>query len=489
MQDKQISRRNALVNTLLVGGGLLGVAAASNAQTTQPPSVATGTLATFGTLSATPAAIGQIVTTRCHTNGTVGGGQFIGVSSSGLVVDNGVISASTTNGVHWKRTAFTSLSPYDFGAGDINKDDADAIQGAIDYFYTNGGGTINIAGIFNIKKTINLKPYVKLIGNTSSFNSIQAPGVTTVINIYKPLGYVPPLVLGCAITNLTINGGTIAGNTGINASNVKGMIIEGVEFGNLSIGLAWNQTSSSDQSYFNKINQCMFASCSTGITFGGAANRNTFDTNTYNSCTRAYDFGAAGNISETNVFINENVEGCRCFAEWNLVVYGQTWIGLTIENPVSNGFVCTVKDPGRQVFINLALIPSNTPMAVDFYKINTNFSTLLGSISSSSSYSYGFRIAEELQLSKSLRNKAYYGTVSFTTSELMAGKSTTTSVTITGALVGDFVKISADKDLLGCVLTAYVSATNTVAIRVQNASSGNVALTNVAFTAVIEKLG
>ena len=53
----------------------------------------------------------------------------------------------------------------------------------------------------------------------------------------------------------------------------------------------------------------MSVQCGSCVAFGGAANRNRFSTNTLRSSSVAYDFGIAGNASETNVFINENVEG------------------------------------------------------------------------------------------------------------------------------------------------------------------------------------
>lgn len=55
---------------------------------------------------------------------------------------------------------------------------------------------------------------------------------------------------------------------------------------------------------------------------------------------------------------------------WGAVMYSQTWEGLTIEDPSSNGFACTVKDPGRQVIKNLALISLGNKAAIDKYNLN-----------------------------------------------------------------------------------------------------------------------
>lgn len=52
----------------------------------------------------------------------------------------------------------------------------------------------------------------------------------------------------------------------------------------------------------------------------------------------------------------------------------------------------------------------------------------------------------------------------------------TSTRTVAGAAVGDFVLVSFGVDLAGVTVTAYVSAANTVAIRVQNESGGIVDL-------------
>lgn len=53
---------------------------------------------------------------------------------------------------------------------------------------------------------------------------------------------------------------------------------------------------------------------------------------------------------------------------------------------------------------------------------------------------------------------------------------TSTGITVTGAALGDYVLVSAPYDLQGLTATAYVSATNTVKIRLQNESAGTVDL-------------
>lgn len=59
---------------------------------------------------------------------------------------------------------------------------------------------------------------------------------------------------------------------------------------------------------------------------------------------------------------------------------------------------------------------------------------------------------------------------------LADGAGSTSTRTVAGAALGDFVLVSFGVDLAGITVTAYVSAANTVAIRVQNESGGAVDL-------------
>lgn len=74
------------------------------------------TLDKFSDLSATPAVLLRMVNIKRHTSGTVGGGQFIAVSSVGLTPDGGTISVSATAGIYWQRTLSGFVTPEMFGA-------------------------------------------------------------------------------------------------------------------------------------------------------------------------------------------------------------------------------------------------------------------------------------------------------------------------------------------------------------------------------------
>jgi hypothetical protein len=59
---------------------------------------------------------------------------------------------------------------------------------------------------------------------------------------------------------------------------------------------------------------------------------------------------------------------------------------------------------------------------------------------------------------------------------------TSTGITVTGAAFGDFVLVAAPYDLQDMTVTAYVSATDTVEIRIQNESTNTVNLAEGTWT-------
>lgn len=69
---------------------------------------------------------------------------------------------------------------------------------------------------------------------------------------------------------------------------------------------------------------------------------------------------------------------------------------------------------------------------------------------------------------------------------LVDGGGNTQSVTVVGAKVGDFVRIAFGVDLQGMTVTAYVSAADTVTIRVQNESTATVDLAATDVKIVVE---
>lgn len=64
------------------------------------------------------------------------------------------------------------------------------------------------------------------------------------------------------------------------------------------------------------------------------------------------------------------------------------------------------------------------------------------------------------------------GTATFNPSNLADGAGETTTVTVTGASLGDVALASFSLDTQGITVTAWVSAANTVSVRLQNETGG-----------------
>lgn len=80
------------------------------------------------------------------------------------------------------------------------------------------------------------------------------------------------------------------------------------------------------------------------------------------------------------------------------------------------------------------------------------------------------------------------GSATYDPPNLADGAGATTTVTVTGAALGDFVdNVSFSLDLQGITLTAWVSAANTVSVRFQNESGGALDLASGTLTAIVKK--
>lgn len=78
------------------------------------------------------------------------------------------------------------------------------------------------------------------------------------------------------------------------------------------------------------------------------------------------------------------------------------------------------------------------------------------------------------------------GSKTFDTPSLVDAAGTSTTVTVTGAVLGDFVKgVSLSVDLQGITVTGYVSAADTVTVRFQNESAGTLDLASATLRVVV----
>lgn len=79
------------------------------------------------------------------------------------------------------------------------------------------------------------------------------------------------------------------------------------------------------------------------------------------------------------------------------------------------------------------------------------------------------------------------GSKTYDPGDLSDGAGETTTVTVTGAALGDFARASFSLDLQGVLLTAWVSSADTVSVRFQNESGGSVNLDEGTLSVRVEK--
>lgn len=93
-------------------------------------------------------------------------------------------------------------------------------------------------------------------------------------------------------------------------------------------------------------------------------------------------------------------------------------------------------------------------------------------------------------LNKVITGNLGYGFASavFDPPNLADGAGTTTTVTVTGAALGDAAKATFSLDLQGILLTAWVSSANTVSVRFQNETGGALDLASGTLRAAIERI-
>lgn len=79
------------------------------------------------------------------------------------------------------------------------------------------------------------------------------------------------------------------------------------------------------------------------------------------------------------------------------------------------------------------------------------------------------------------------GSATFNPGNLVDGAGETTTITVRNIALGDIVLASFSLDLQGILLTAYVSAANTVSVRFQNETGGAIDLGSGTLSVIIIK--
>lgn len=95
---------------------------------------------------------------------------------------------------------------------------------------------------------------------------------------------------------------------------------------------------------------------------------------------------------------------------------------------------------------------------------------------------------EALELIDAAVGKILTGSKTFDLGSTVDAAGSSTTVTVTGAALGDFVTgVSLSVDLQGITVTAYVSAANTVTVRFQNESGGTLDLASATLRVLVRK--
>lgn len=430
-----------------------------------------------------------------HTITMIGGGLYTIDSADMTSPDNNATVIVAADGARWKLKFDTDLDIAQAGAlpgqnisGKLN------ILG--EALYSRGGGTIHVSGEYAVGSTVNMYPNVTILGAGQGRGTrLNSTFTGTMFETYRPAGYASKLCIGAKVSRLTLLGKVVDGvktGTAFSMRNCMQCDISLNEVANFNVGISWNTGSTIsliEESYFNKVYQNMFKPCTIGQYFNGAANRNTFDTNSYADNMVAYNFSDVANYSETNTFITENIEGCRVWAEWGSgTIYSQTWIGICIENPSTNGFVCLVKDPGRQVFLNLSLIPLGNEAAIAMYSLAGAIpSAVFGSAASSGTERLGIRLNEEVRIYDHIRYMANHGSTTFS-GTVAANSMTTISITLPSAAINDMVSVEALRNLAGCTLQCWAEP-GVVRVNIVNGTAENITIPATEIRAVVSKVG
>lgn len=84
------------------------------------------------------------------------------------------------------------------------------------------------------------------------------------------------------------------------------------------------------------------------------------------------------------------------------------------------------------------------------------------------------------------RGTLLYGFATYNTASLADGAGATTTISVPGAVMGDFVvSVSLGVDLQGITVTGYVSANDVVSVRIQNESTGTLDLASTTIRALV----
>lgn len=427
-----------------------------------------------------------------HSAGTVvlNSDYYLDASDTTSPDDNGLVIVASDGG-RWKLAFGYDIDIKVFGLAS-NADFTVAMNTAALALHKRGGGTLRVSGDFTQSGQIGMLPHVTIKGSGSgSSPRITVTHLGAAYETIRPSGWANNMCIDSHVQGLTLIGP--GKETQAAAFSIRNAMQCGVRLNEIALfnlAFIWNKGTTAtnlEQAFFNVIEQNMIKPCKRGHYFGGAANRNEFRTNSIADADIAYDFGAQYNYSETNTFTNENIEGCKSWAEWgDGIVYSQTWVGICIENPSTNPYTCLVKDPGRQVFLNLSLIPLGDEDSITMYQVNDAVpSKILGSDASSGINRTGFIINEPLALYDQIHFHTNHASTIYS-GTIPPNASLAISIPLSSAAINDRAIVSALRQMNGCLLNCY--ATNgAVMVDIINPTINPVVITDTEISVIAFK--
>lgn len=214
------------------------------------------------------------------------------------------------------------------------------------------------------------------------------------------------------------------------------------------------------------------------VWINGGHNAMTLDGNTFSACSTAIFVTSPSTGSNSNEaviangvrIINNDFEGCAT---------GIFFQGVTGWSFIDGWMILTNRiESISSFFLNLSSGTMNT---------DNTFAPLILGPNNIDSGSWTHYISNGNNLTIDVRDEGVRR-ATIAPSSLAAGATTTIgSVVITPAVVGDQAWVETNADLLGLIATAFVSATNTVSIRLTNPTSALVSLGSVKWTVRIRR--
>lgn len=324
--------------------------------------------------------------------------------------------------------------------------------------------------------------------STTAYFGISDCTLTTVINggTGVQISTAGPSV-DLVLDNVLIAGGVGNMALGVNIVNAGDITLKRVSTIQCAVGLSLVPTTG------KAVQACLVSDCffDTGLSYGinaapaaGGTIQLLKVVNTW-ACSNAH--GIILSLANTGLVQRVeliNVTACNNTAGAGIYIGGSTVTDTLIQGgsvAANTNGVYVVAGADKIVINGLRAGPSgqfagNTAYGINLLAGATTNVTIVGCDLAGNTSGAIFDGATGGGKSIAYNNGFGYGSATYDPASLVDGAGATTTVTVTGAVVGDMVSVSFSQDLQGITLTGWVSAANTVSVRFQNESGGTLDL-------------